>query len=169
VLSAKFLLEGIGGGGEGFVPSLGTKEDAASWQKTWAIVAGIIVLFPVVFIRTMREITPLSIFGMMASLLCVVEIVIFALIIQPVTLSSASKYDLPVPPSFYNRTNIADGGSVQYSIFTPAQFPVAFSAITLSFGGHAVFPDIEKHMKHPWKFQTTFNAAYILLLMLYAF
>ena len=56
VLTAKFLLEGVGGGGEGFVPSLGTAADEVMWQKRWAVIAGIIVWFPCVFIKSMKEI-----------------------------------------------------------------------------------------------------------------
>ena len=167
VLIAKFLLEGVGGGGEGFVQSLGTEADAVKWQKTWALVAAGIVWFPVVFIRNMKEIAPLSAFGMLASLLCVVEIVAFAVVIQPVTAKAVHDYNLPVPQSFLNRTDIQQGGAVSYTLFTPTQFPVAFSAITLSFGVHAVFTDIEKHMKDAGNFDTTFNAAYVVLLVLY--
>jgi len=139
VLTAKFLLEGLGGGGEGFVPTLGTEQDAAEWQKRWCIIAGVIVWFPVVFIKNMTEIAPLAYFGMMASLLCVLEIVVFGFIIKPVTAKAVAEYQLPVPQSFLNNTNIQAGGSVGHSMFTFKQFPVAFSAITLSFGGHAVF------------------------------
>jgi amino acid permease len=167
VLTAKFLLEGIGGGGEGFIPTLGTEADAPVWQKRWAIVAGVIVWFPVVFIKSMKEVEPLAIFGMLASLLCVLEIVVFALILQPVTSETAEQFQLPVPANFYNQSYIKKGGHVEHSIFTPAQFPVAFSAITLSFGGHAVFPDIEKSMVDEKKFNATFNLAYIILLAVY--
>jgi amino acid permease len=167
VLTAKFLLEGIGGGGEGFVPSLGTPADAPLWQKRWAVVAGVIVWFPVVFIKSMKEVEPLALFGMLASLLCVLEIVVFALILQPVTSTTAHDFQLPVPPTWLNQTNIKNGGSVEHSVFTLAQFPVAFSAITLSFGGHAVFPDIEKSMKNSQAFDATFNLAYAILLVVY--
>jgi amino acid permease len=167
VLTAKFLLEGIGGGGEGFVPSLGAAEDAAAWQKRYAVIAGVCVWFPVVFIKTMKEIAPLAYFGMLASLLCVLEIVVFALIIKPVTAESVHEFNLPVPPTFFNSTGIKAGGSVAHHLFQPGQFPVAFSAITLSFGGHAVFPDIEKAMPDRAKFATTFNLAYAVLLVVY--
>ena len=167
VLTAKFLLEGIGGGGEGFVPSLGSEEDAVAWQKRYAIIAGVCVWFPVVFIKTMKEIAPLAYFGMLASLLCVLEIVVFALIIKPVTAESVHEFNLPVPPTFLNSTSIKAGGSVAHHLFQPGQFPVAFSAITLSFGGHAVFPDIEKAMPDRDKFASTFNLAYVVLLVVY--
>ena len=169
VLIAKFLLEGIGGGGEGFVPGLGHAGQAVVWQQRWGLVAAGIVLVPVVFLDTMRELTPLSLFGFLASLLCVVEITVFALIIQPVTLASATEYNLPVPEPFLNRSSIRAGGSVGHTYFStsPQDFALAFSAITLSFGGHAVFPTIEKHMSAPSKFVSTFNAAYACLLLLY--
>ena len=134
VLTAKFLLEGIGGGGEGFIPSLGTSADAPVWQKRWAVVAGVCVWFPVVFVKSMKEVEPLAIFGMLASLLCVLEIVVFALILQPVTSATAHAYQLPVPAKWLNQTNIQEGGAVHHSFMVWKQFPVAFSAITLSFG-----------------------------------
>ena len=106
VLASKFMLEGIGGNGEGFVPSLGSESDAVKvracivysffvhthsalhvlfsrqWQKIWAVVASVIVWIPLVFVKTMKEITPLAIVGLLASSLCVIEIVVFAFIIQ---------------------------------------------------------------------------------------
>ena len=166
VLTAKFLLEGIGGGGE-IVPSLGAA-DAVAWQKRYAIIAGVCVWFPCVFIKSMEEIAPLAYFGMIASLICVLEIVIFALIIKPVTAEAVHEFNLPVPPEFLNSSSIKASGSIPHHLFQLDQFPVAFSAITLSFGGHAVFPDIEKAMgENRGKFNATFNLAYLVLVVVY--
>ena len=116
----------------------------------------------------MKEIAPLAYFGMIASLICVLEIVVFALIIKPVTAEAVHEFNLPVPPEFLNSSSIKAGGSVPHHLFQLDQFPVAFSAITLSFGGHAVFPDIEKAMgENRGKFNATFNLAYLVLVVVY--
>ena len=166
ILAAKFLMEGIGGSGEGFVPDLGSQDDAKTWQTRWTLISAALVAVPVVLIPNMGEIAPLAAFGLFCTFACVIEIVVFALVFQPIKMETAHRYNLPVPPHF-NSTHFGDK-PVTHSYFNIEEFPTSFAAITLSFGGHAVFPSIEKHMKEPHvNFTKTFNAAYLVLLGVY--
>jgi amino acid permease len=128
-------------------------------------VAACIVLIPTVFLRTINEIAPLAAFGMIASSLCVIEVVVFAIIFKPITPGTVSEYNLPVPPSF--NTTHHGGAPVSHHILSYTDFPSAFAAITLSFGGHAVFPSIEEHMPRPKQFNKAFNFAYFCLVVMY--
>ena len=58
-------------------------------------------------------------------------------------------------------------GGVDHHWFLGSQFASAFAAIVLSFGGHAVFPTIEQHMKQPKQFRKVFDMSYIILVVLY--
>lgn len=170
ILAGKFLLEGMGGGGEGFLgDSIGSNsvEDQELWMRRWTLVSAGLVWFPVVFIPTMKEVAPLAAFGLLATMLCVVEVVLFAFIIGPITGDRAAKYNLPTPPSFQNMTRLHPDEPVSYDWFVLGNFPTAFSAITMAFGGHAVFPSIEQHMEKPSNFKKTFDAAYMVLISLY--
>jgi len=71
--------------------------------------------------------------------------------------NTQTKYDLPLPKDF----------TLSHKSFNMSLMAPAFSAITLSFGGHAVFPSIEKHMEDPRKFPFAFNMAYVTLLIMY--
>ena len=73
--------------------------------------------------------------GALSSALTVVVVVVFSLLAFPVTPAS----DLPLPDSFKH----SNATSVGHSFVNLETFPSAFSAITLSFGGHACFPSLE--------------------------
>lgn len=165
ILAGKFLMEGIGGSGEGFVPNLGTPEDASEWQTRWTLVTAGIVAIPVTLIPNMSEMHSLAAFGLLCTILCVVEIVVFSFLFKQIKQETLDQYNLPAPTNF-NSTHF--GKSVSHSYFNINEFPTSFAAITLSFGGHAVFPSIEKHMEDPnQNFNKTFNFAYIVLLGVY--
>jgi len=159
ILSGKFLLEGIGGDGEGVASHLGGPGDTAKWTTRWTLVSAGIVMIPVVCLRSIGEIAPLAAFGMTASMICVLEVVIFAFLLKPVTSETQDKFNLPLPNTF--------DGTTSYKVFDVELFPTAFAAITLSFGGHAVFPSIEQHMPRPQAFPKAMNLAYIALVIMY--
>ena len=164
ILAGKFLTEGIGGQGDGFFKDLGSGESTATWTKRWTIISACIVAIPVISFKSIGEIAPLAAFGLSASVLCVLEIVAFCIVIGRMDCAQAENYDLPIPEG-WNHTGLHDPDS--YSIFSGGGFASAFSAITLSFGGHAVFPTIEKHMIRREKFSQTFDISYLALLVMY--
>ena len=91
---------GIGGSGEGFVPDLGSQEDATIWQTRWTLISAALVAIPVTLIPNMGEIAPLAAFGLFCTFACVLEIVVFAIVFQPIKMETAHRYNLPVPPQF---------------------------------------------------------------------
>lgn len=62
-----------------------------------------------------------------------------------------------------NGTNV----TVTHEVTSYTGFPSAFAAITVSFGGHSVFPTIEEHMRSRESFHRVFNYAYALIMLLY--
>lgn len=165
ILAGKFLTEGIGGQGEGFFKDLNAGDDeSATWTKRWTIISAVIVAIPVISFKTIGEIAPLAAFGLSASVLCVLEIVAFCIVIGQMDRAQAENYDLPIPED-WNHTGMHD--TVSYEIFSGGGFASAFAAITLSFGGHAVFPTIEKHMTRRETFSHTFDVSYLALVIMY--
>eukprot|EP00729_Bicosta_minor_P023306 gene23306-4029_t len=84
--------------------------------------------------------------GTTASVLTVVVVVVFSVLVAPVTSNSAC---------------------VGHSLFNVESFPSAFAAITLSFGGHACFPSLEAGMASPATFPKVLNYAYGGMLTMY--
>ena len=167
ILAGKFLLEGIGGGGEGLYGDLGTASTAEQWQHRWTIISGCVVMIPVVGIKTLNEIAPLAAFGLLASFLLVVQVVVFSVVLHPITPKTVADHDLPTPSNFSWGAGGEQGDSVGHATVNAADFPPAFAAIVLSFGGHAVFPSIEAVMRKPAQFPRAIDASFAALLVLY--
>ena len=170
ILAAKFLTEGVGGGGEGLVASLGN--DAAHWGRVWTAVSAGLLLLPVVGLDTIAEIAPLSALGMLASLLTVLVVTCFSIGLAPLTLGSVAAGVPGIVPdgaaaAAAAAAAIGNFTGVAHSFSNAGSFPSAFSAITLSFGGHAVFPSIEAHMAQPAQFAPVLDYAYVALMAMY--
>ena len=159
ILTAKFLLEGIGGGGEGLVKSLGGKAHELKWQRIWCGVSGAVVLVPVLAVRNLGEMAPLAAFGMATSIAVVLVVIVLAITVSPITQEMVRKYDLP---GFDAAKPV-----IKTSVINLSDFPTAFATITLSYGGHAVFPTIEAHMAKPQNFGSVLNKSYVLLTVMY--
>ncbi|GMI06379.1 hypothetical protein TrLO_g3728 [Triparma laevis f. longispina] len=156
VLAAKFLLEGLGGGGEGILNHAVTFDPSVDWTSVWTLVAGAFVLFPVVYYRTLGEYHVLSLLGALSTVLAVVVVVFFAIYLNPITADDANMDDdtyVFSPPT--------------HKLLDVTLMPSAFSAIVLSFGGAANFPTIEGNMEKPHFFAKTLNKAFIILVILY--
>ena len=93
-----------------------TQAEEDAWKKKFALIGGAIVLLPMLFLRTVNEIAPVSFLGLCASIIVVLVVTIGGLVDQHdrhiTELTSTKPLDV---------TN----------------FPSAFAAITVSFGGHA--------------------------------
>lgn len=162
ILAAKFLMEGIGGGGnDGFFPSLGdgSPESVTKWTRIWTGVSLAVVCVPVVFVKTLKEISLVAGIGATASMLTVLVTVILSMVLYPISSSSP----VPFPDAFQNTSFT----HVNHTTINFGNFPSAFSGIALSFGGHAVFPSIEEHMSSPRKFGKVFDFAYLALMASY--
>ena len=71
-----------------------------TWQTRWTLISAALVAVPVVLIPNMGEIAPLAAFGLFCTFACVIEIVVFAIVFQPIKMETAHRYNLPVPPQF---------------------------------------------------------------------
>ena len=131
ILAGAFLVEGIGGGGEGFASAALANEEE-KWTKIWTGIAAALALVPLVGLRTLREIAPLAALGLLASALTILVVVVESAILLPVTNATRHEQGLPssVPLVF------DDDGDVAHAALRPGGFASAFSVITLSFGGH---------------------------------
>ena len=98
ILAAKFLQEGFGN--DGFqIAALNALDNRA-----YTLIAGGIVLIPVLLIPTLKEVSFLAGFGLAASMVSVLEVVLFAFVIPELTSETVAEYHLPVPPTFHNVT-----------------------------------------------------------------
>jgi len=158
ILAAKFLLEGIGGGGsEGIFPTqIGSNKIV--WTRNWTLIAGAIVAVPVVGLRSFKELPMLTALGVCATVVCVVSVVVCAVLAYPAGTDSPLPLDLP---DGFNATRVSHK-AIDWNLM-----PSAFSAIALSFGGHANFPSIESHMHSPEQFPLVLTLAFAALLALY--
>lgn len=146
IVSAGFLLEGIGGGGSGLMPHLGGADDADSWRTTWTLVSTAVVWVPVVGVHTLGEIGAVTCLGAVASALTVLATVGISLAVHPVSAASAdadhSSGSLPLPAEFVHSNATAVG----HAAVNTEQLAEAFVSIVVSFGGHSCFPSLEQGM-----------------------
>ena len=162
ILAGAFLVEGIGGGGEGFAGAA-IAGDVKKWTQVWTAIAAGIALVPLVGLRTLREIAPLAALGLLASSLTILIVVVESAILLPVTNATQHEQGLPSSaPLVFN-----EHGDVAHAALRPGGFASSFSVITLSFGGHAVLPSIEAQMATPAQFARVANGAFAVLLALY--
>lgn len=91
----------------------------------WIIICTVIVAIPLVLFKTMKDIAWVSALGFVAITIVVLVVLIMSIIDKP---------------------NQID---VQHDVVIWNMFPIALSTIAFSFGGNAVFPNIEASMKKP--------------------
>ena len=154
VLVGKFMLEGLGGGGEGLFPSMGGAAQVGRFTKMWTGVAAAACYLPAVGCRTLSEAHGLAVLGLVATAATVGVVVFYAFHLHPVEVGD----DLPLPDGF-------DG--VTHTLFDAAGLAPAFAAIALSFGGHANFPSIEAGMRNPRDWPRVLDRAFVALVAAY--
>jgi amino acid permease len=166
ILAGAFLVEGIGGGGEGlFGTSFGSAATEKAWTQRWTVISAAVAAVPLCALRTLREIAPVAALGVLASVLTVVIVVAESAALYPITNSSLASKHLPTsaPLQFDPAT-----GDVMHATFVPGmRAATSFSTMVLSFGGHAVLPSVEAQMARPYDFSSVANAAFLVLVALY--
>jgi len=106
------------------------------------ILATAIVVLPFnVGLKTMKEISWVAIFGMLATSFTVVVVVIFSIL---------------------DRDDKAT-----HSWVNAPQYPFAFATFVFAFGGHNVFPAIQDSMRNTRDFNKMFNSAFLVIMGLY--
>ena len=154
ILSGSFLLQSLGGDGPGL---LFNSTDSKKWTQLWTLISGCVVLVPVLSFRTLKEIAPITAFGMASSAVCVIVVITFSFLLYPLTPNTTAVVNLTGTNCTLDAPDNCPYN--HHTVINWTLFPSAFAAITLSFGGHAVFPSIEEHMAERKKFDCTFNAA----------
>ncbi|CAO3624313.1 unnamed protein product [Mucor hiemalis] len=91
----------------------------------WSIISCVIVGIPFVFVKSLKEVAWMSAMGAVATLIVVIIVLVVAIMDKP---------GLP---------------DVHHDNVIWAQFPIALSTISFSFGGNAVYPHVEASMKKP--------------------
>ena len=158
IIAAKFLMEAIGGAGEGlFADQFSNNE--AFWVKFWTFITAFLVLMPVIAFRSIADLPILSAFGISATVITVLVVIVFSVDLYPITADSDvpgvdNDDDTPFTPP--------DHKFLDFGLL-----PSAFSAITLSFGGAANFPSIERTMQKPGDWGKVLDRAFLLLICLY--
>ena len=112
-------------------------------QREWIILCGGLIWIPFILLRTLKEVSIVSLFGALASVLLVIIIIGLGLSDQ----SSKTK------PShdFIHFDSLA----------------TSICIIAFSFGGNFVYPEVEQSMKIPSKFPKVLRKAMIIITLMY--
>ncbi|KAK9718493.1 hypothetical protein K7432_005442 [Basidiobolus ranarum] len=113
-------------------------------QKIWILIAAIVVWFPYVALKTVKEVAWLSIFGVVATLSVVIISVIVGFLDQSIK-------DVDVKHTSVNLPSI----------------PLALASICFSFGGNVIYPHVEEGMRHPKSWNKVLTYAIITILAMY--
>ncbi|RKP26024.1 transmembrane amino acid transporter protein-domain-containing protein [Syncephalis pseudoplumigaleata] len=106
-------------------------------ERAWIAVAGVVVLLPVLAVKTLKEAAILSAFGTIAT---VVVVVVSA---------TLSGLELARP----------DHVPARHAFINPSQLAIALASISFSFGGNVVYPHVEATMRHPKSWPRVLTAA----------
>lgn len=120
--------------------------DAMGWFAPlpiplYILINMLLVLLPVIVLKTMKEVGIVAALGVATAVLLALLIVFLSI--------------------FYPNPNAV------HHVVVWDQYPFAFSTFVFSFGGHAIFPSVHAHMKHPHQFNLMFNISYVLVMVLY--
>lgn len=112
-------------------------------KALWILIAGTLITLAFSLLKTMKEVAFLSAFGTVATLVCVVIVVVVGGI----------NFD-PTAPT----TTVA---------FDMEFFPMAFATIAFSYGGNVVYPQVEATMRNPKAWNKTVLYAVLTITAMY--
>ncbi|KAJ3384796.1 hypothetical protein HDU84_002635 [Entophlyctis sp. JEL0112] len=113
-------------------------------MQTWIFLSGLLVLVPFVLFKTLKEIALLSAFGVFATVVVIITVVLY------------SVHDIP--------SNI---GLVSHKFIDASQFASALGSISFSFSGNFVYPEVEASMAEPENFGTVLTASMLVISAMY--
>jgi len=96
----------------------------------------------ITFLKTMKEISIIAVFGMVTTTFAVIVILVFSVMYHPD----------PLPKHY---------------VIKAESFPYAFATFVFAFGGHNVFPTIQDSMRTTKNFKLMFNIAFVMIMALY--
>ncbi|PRP88221.1 hypothetical protein PROFUN_04044 [Planoprotostelium fungivorum] len=109
---------------------------------------GLIVLLPIVGLKTLREVSWIAVFGIAATVLTIIIIIVMPPIMKSVTLSGNMSHP-------------------QTTVISTINFPTAFATMVFAFGGHNVFPALASTMRDTRSYGTFLNVAFVCVIILY--
>ncbi|KAJ9054116.1 hypothetical protein DSO57_1017929 [Entomophthora muscae] len=113
-------------------------------KTLWILLAGVVITLAFTLLKTMKEVAFLSAFGTIATLVCVVIVVVVGGMEYP-------QNGLPVNRVFFNL----------------ADFPMAVATIAFSYGGNVVYPHVEATMRNPKAWNKTVLLAVLSITAMY--
>lgn len=110
----------------------------------WTLICALLVL-PISYLKTMKEISVLAFFGSAASLIVAIITIVLTCI------------------------SIATNGvaTTTYVASSWSNLALGFATVNFCFTGHPVFPTIENNMKNPKRFRFLIDFTFVLLIVLY--
>ncbi|KAJ9084907.1 hypothetical protein DSO57_1019239 [Entomophthora muscae] len=125
-------------------------------HREWIIICMVVSCTPFVTIKTLKEASLLSLFGVVTTIIMVVVIVSIAF--SDFLEIRRSAGSLPIPTA----------GLPSYHWVRFDSLPLALASISFSFGGNIVFPHVESSMQNPKSFTKVLKYSLIFVVMLYA-
>lgn len=116
-------------------------------NRQYSLLTAVVVLIPILFLRTMKETKAVALVGVLATLMVIVAVLFVAV-----------RADVDgVPADHTGPTNM----------FVLSGIAPAFSGMSLAFTAHAGLPTIEAGMRDPTKFGRSLDVGYTLVLAMY--
>jgi vesicular inhibitory amino acid transporter len=106
---------------------------------------------PIIFLRTAKLLSYLSMVGTFATV-CVVGAVIFSYLIEgDLTQEAAKRLAAPSDPPYHD-------------LFRPDGMAITFGLVAYCFSGHAIIPSIYKSMKNPQEFEKVVDLSFMVVI-----
>ncbi|KAJ3330746.1 hypothetical protein HDU76_004961 [Blyttiomyces sp. JEL0837] len=112
--------------------------------RVWIMVSAGLVLVPFLIFRTLKEIAILSAFGVFATIVVIMSVVIYSL---------NDIITVPEAPA--------------HKLIDFAQFPSALGSISFSYAGNFVYPEVESSMRDPSKFPLVLSLSMGIISLMY--
>ncbi|KAL1918360.1 uncharacterized protein VTP21DRAFT_3020 [Calcarisporiella thermophila] len=113
-------------------------------MKAWVFILTGTIAVPFVLTKTMKEVAILSLFGVLATAVTVVVVMIV----------SSVEYGLQTEHA-------------EHAFLIPARLPIALSTFAFAYGGNVIYPHVEGTMAKPKQWTCTFNLGLMLVSVLY--
>ncbi|KAJ9054118.1 hypothetical protein DSO57_1017931 [Entomophthora muscae] len=113
-------------------------------KTLWILLAGVVITLVFSLLKTMKEVAFLSAFGTIATLVCVIIVVILG----------GTKFS-------------EIGATSPTELFNMSDFPMAVATIAFSYGGNVVYPHVEATMRNPKAWNKTVICAMASITVMY--
>jgi amino acid permease len=114
-------------------------------ERAWIAIAGLVVLMPLIVIKSLKEAAILSAFGTLTTMIVVI------------VTTTLSILDMQDPHD----------STAQHTIVNPSQLAMAIASISFSFGGNVVYPHVERTMRHPGSWTRVLSMAILTIMLSY--